>query len=103
MNYHDISAEYSPEQSGYNMLEDIWSISNSSESEELAETEYGEDVDSEIKVEGTKETSLYSDLRMNVIYHCSICRMCTDNHHTIGCPYYCFDPLLKHYKKSEKN
>jgi rubrerythrin len=46
-----------------------------------------------------EELTLYLDLSIDVTYHCSVCGVCTDDPHTIGCPYYCFWVLLKHYKK----
>ena len=111
MDFYDGSAESASEQSGDNMLEDCWSISNSTDSvgseEEIEEVEDDEDETEEVEeveeveIEEDNELALYSDLSMKVIYHCSVCGICTDNPHIMGCPYYCFGALLQHYQKSE--
>ena len=100
MNYYDGSAESVSEQSGDNMLEDSWSISNSPD---LVDSEDGGEVEKLEEEVEDDELALYLDLCMKVMYHCSVCGMCTDNPHIIGCPYYCFGALLKHYQNSVKS
>lgn len=82
--YPDSAGSYTSECDKDEVSQSSWSISNSTESDDVEEV-------NEVKLASC------SELSMKVIYHCSVCRVCTDNPHIAGCPYHCFSYLLKQF------